>query len=112
MAKLHDLIQKLDTALREDATYFSGLQAIYQVQFHDDDAVYQIIIDGKDGKVVDGVNKEADCTLTFVKEDFEKALQGQLNGTEAFMSGRLVIKGDKGLALKLQTYMSNYVAVT
>jgi len=45
--------------------------------------------------------------MIFLKEDFEKATEGKLNGTEAFMNGRLKIKGDKGLALKLQTYLSS-----
>lgn len=112
MAELHDLFQKLNEALQDDATYFDGVEAVYQVQFHDDDAVYQIIVNEKDCKVVEGGNRKADCTLIFVKGDFEKALKGELNGTEAFMSGRLVIKGDKRLALKLQTYMSKHVAVT
>ncbi len=35
-------------------------------------------------------------------------VDGELNGTEAFMSGRLRIDGDMGLALRLQEVLSAY----
>lgn len=107
MAKLQELFQQLETAVKTDPDYFGGINAVYQFQFHDDDAVYQLILDGANSRVVEGAPETSNCTMIFVTEDFEKATAGKLNGTEAFMSGRLKIKGDKGLALKLQTYMSN-----
>lgn len=43
----------------------------------------------------------ADCTLTADAETFQGMLEGEVNPTAAFMSGRLKIDGDMGLAMKL-----------
>jgi putative sterol carrier protein len=43
-----------------------------------------------------------DVTMILGKGDFVKMFAGQLNATSAFMSGKLKIKGDLGLAMKLE----------
>ena len=48
---------------------------------------------------------DAGCTFVMSGEDFVKMFQGQLNPTTAFMSGQLKIKGDLGLAMKLEKLM-------
>ncbi|OSP55272.1 SCP2 sterol-binding domain-containing protein [Pseudoruegeria sp. SK021] len=42
-----------------------------------------------------------DVTLTADTETFRDILEGSLNPTTAFMSGRLKIDGDMGMAMKL-----------
>jgi putative sterol carrier protein len=42
-------------------------------------------------------------TLTMAAGDFVDLTQGKLNGMTAFMSGKLKIAGDMGLAMKLQS---------
>lgn len=44
---------------------------------------------------------QADCTMTANRETFEGILDGEVNPTAAFMSGRLKVDGDMGLAMKL-----------
>jgi putative sterol carrier protein len=44
---------------------------------------------------------EADCTMTASAETFQGMLDGEINPTAAFMSGRLKVDGDMGLAMKL-----------
>ena len=44
---------------------------------------------------------EADCTMTASAETFQGMLDGEINPTNAFMSGRLKVDGDMGLAMKL-----------
>ncbi len=44
---------------------------------------------------------EADCTMTADAETFQGILAGDINPTAAFMSGRLKVEGDMGLAMKL-----------
>lgn len=44
---------------------------------------------------------EADCILTADAETFQGMLAGDVNPTSAFMSGRLKVDGDMGLAMKL-----------
>ena len=44
---------------------------------------------------------EADCTLTANAETFQSLLDGDLDPTGAFMSGKLTVDGDMGLAMRL-----------
>lgn len=57
-----------------------------------------IILDPDGVRAADG---EADCTLIADAETFEAILNGELNPTSAFMSGRLQMDGDLGVAMRL-----------
>lgn len=54
-----------------------------------------------DGEGVRAGDEPADCTLSADAETFEAILSGELDPTSAFMSGRLKVDGDMGLALRL-----------
>ena len=62
-----------------------------------------VFIDGKSmpNTVSDGAGKTADCTIVLSLETFEKMVKGELDGTSAFMQGKLRVAGDMGLAMKL-----------
>ncbi|CAN5762699.1 SCP2 sterol-binding domain-containing protein [soil metagenome] len=59
-------------------------------------------IDGTEARADDA---PADCTMTASADTFEGILDGSLNPTAAFMSGRLKVEGDMGLAIKLGTIL-------
>ena len=59
-----------------------------------------------DGSTVTNEDKPADCTLSLSKADFEAMGRKELDPTMAFMSGRLKIAGDMGVAMKLQPILS------
>ncbi|MFG6498672.1 SCP2 sterol-binding domain-containing protein [Sulfitobacter sp. 1A13191] len=46
-------------------------------------------------------DEEADVTLSADAETFQSILQGDTNPTSAFMTGKLKIDGDMGMAMKL-----------
>jgi len=48
--------------------------------------------------------------MTLARDDFIKMFGGNLNPTAAFMSGRLKIKGDLSLAMKLEKLVKNLQA--
>ena len=54
------------------------------------------------GKVQAGTAPSPKCTVAAVDNDFLAIVNGKLNAQMAFMSGKLRIQGDMGLALKLQ----------
>jgi putative sterol carrier protein len=59
-----------------------------------------------DGKAESGKGDPSDNpNLTLVADagDWVKIMTGKLDGTAAFMQGKLKIKGDMGLAIKMQT---------
>ncbi len=65
-----------------------------------------IFIDGTgDANVVTGEDKDADCTISMSMEDLVKLRNGELNPMMAVMGGKIKIKGDMGLAMKLQTLL-------
>lgn len=82
------------------------------------DAVYQFDIEGDDGGtwtvdltaaadwVSAGPSDKAQCTIGMTTTDFMDMVEGRLDGTQAFMMGKLKIDGDMGLAMKLTTILS------
>jgi putative sterol carrier protein len=59
----------------------------------------------KDGtaKVSEGTHASPNMTMTLAASDYVDLIMGKLNGQMAFMSGKLKIAGDMGLAMKMQT---------
>jgi len=53
---------------------------------------------------------QADVTMTMSRDDFIKMFAGQMNPTSAFMTGRLKVKGNLGLAMKLENMMKSLQA--
>jgi putative sterol carrier protein len=78
----------------------SGLGGTLKFDFGEPGSVY---IDGKSSPntVSDGEGKTADCTISVSLDTFEKMVKGELDGTSAFMQGKLRVAGDMGLAMKL-----------
>jgi putative sterol carrier protein len=59
-----------------------------------------------DGKAETGKGEpgeQPNLTLSADSNDWVKIMTGQLDGTAAFMQGKLKIKGDMGLAIKMQS---------
>jgi len=80
-------------------------QGVYSINFSDfKPAEWYLDLKNGSGDVGEGAPKEgkANCTLSLKAEDFVKMASGQLKPTAAFMTGKLKIKGDMGLAMKLE----------
>ncbi|MBI4237973.1 MAG: SCP2 sterol-binding domain-containing protein [Deltaproteobacteria bacterium] len=54
-----------------------------------------------EGKVQGGSVATPKVTLLMTATDFEAMINGQLNAQQAFLTGKLKVKGDMGAALKL-----------
>jgi len=75
------------------------------------DGLAKVIIPGEGSIMIDSdgaraADDEADVTLTAAAEVFQGILTGDTNATMAFMSGKLSVEGDMGLALKLGAALS------
>jgi putative sterol carrier protein len=87
-----------------NATAAKGMNAVIQFNLGGDGGgQYHTII--KDGacSVQSGTHASPNMTLTMAATDYVDMIMGKLNGQMAFMSGKLKIAGDMGLAMKLQT---------
>ena len=75
------------------------------LKFHFGDS--NITIDGTNGKndVHEDHGEETDCTVDVALEDLLAMLDGSLNPMTAFMSGKIKVKGDMSVAMKLPTIM-------
>lgn len=49
---------------------------------------------------------DADCTLSADADVFQEILEGDTNPTAAFMTGKLKIDGDMGMAMKLASMLA------
>lgn len=63
----------------------------------------EIMLDGDGARAAD---EDADVTMTADADTFKSILDGDLNPTTAFMSGRLKIDGDMGAAMRLAPALS------
>ena len=71
-----------------------------------DGGTAKFVINGEGGIIIDGDgvragDEEADVTLTADADVFQDMLSGELNPTTAFMTGKLAVDGNMGLAMQL-----------
>ena len=96
MATLEEITEGLRQRFGED----SGLDATLKFDFGDDGVIF---VDATSvPNTVTNTDGEADCTLRISRENFLKMVSGEMDGTTAFMMGKLKIEGAMGVAMKLQ----------
>jgi putative sterol carrier protein len=62
-----------------------------------------IVIDGASTpNTVDNTSRDTDCTIELGIDTLGELISGELNPMNAFMTGKMKITGDMGVALKLQ----------
>lgn len=90
-------------AIQEKAGGMAPIGNSLKFDFGDD----KLLIDGKgDTNKVSLDDSEADCIIHVSKDDLIALFKGELNPMMAMMSGKIKIKGDMGVAMKLQSLLS------
>ena len=95
-------LQEITAKMKEGASSKSAFGNT--VKFATDQGV--IYIDGNQSPpAISNDDKAADCTIKMDFNDFTDLLGGKLDGMSAFMTGKLKIEGDMGVAMKLQSIL-------
>jgi putative sterol carrier protein len=95
-------LQEITAKMKEGASKKTAFGN--SVKFSTDQGV--VYIDGNQTPpTVTNDDKAADCTLKMDFSDFSDLIGGKLDGMTAFMTGKLKIEGDMGVAMKLQTIL-------
>jgi putative sterol carrier protein len=89
--------------IKDQAANISPIGAT--VKFVLDDHV--LYVDGTgDSNEVSTKNEDADCMISTSMDTFVKLKNGDLNPMMAMMTGKIKIKGDMAVAMKLQALLS------
>ncbi len=76
------------------------------VQFNVGSAVWTIDLKNGNGSVKNSAAEKADITINVSDDDFAALAAGTLNAQQAFMQGKIKVKGNMALAMKLNTVMA------
>ena len=97
----HDMsLEAITSKVQEMAEAADSLGSSIKFVFTGGEGV--VYLDGtSDPNTVSNEDKDADCTISVDIDDFNSMITGDLNPMAAFMSQKLSIDGDMGVAMKL-----------
>jgi putative sterol carrier protein len=99
---IKEFFQQLPDQLDQDAA--EDLSAVYQFDLSGTDGgQYCLIVQDGGCAVHEGRHPDPQVTFEMSGEDCLKILNGKLEGPAVFMSGRLRVEGDFGLAMQLKS---------
>lgn len=94
---MSDFLEQAAAELNTKITDFDGT-AKFAIE-----GVGSIMLDSDGARVGDG---DADVTLNADSDTFQAIFAGEINPTSAFMTGKLSIDGDMGMAMKLASALA------
>lgn len=99
--------QKIAGKLKSNPDLATSINATYVFDLTGDEGgQWTIDLTKEGGEIREGGMDDPNLTVKMAAADFVKLVNGSLNPQMAFMSGKLKIKGDMPLALKLQQILS------
>jgi putative sterol carrier protein len=97
-----EIFAAMPNSLNKEAA--KGLNAVYQFDLSGDGGgKWYVTINNQACDVKEGAHASPNITISMSAQDYIDLSAGKLNGQVAFMSGKLRISGDMGLALRMQS---------
>ncbi|MCD8509478.1 MAG: SCP2 sterol-binding domain-containing protein [Bacillus sp. (in: Bacteria)] len=101
--------QQLVSRVKEDPSHISDLNVTYQFNLEGEDGgTYQLKFADQTVEYAETPSFDPEITLEMSDKNFLKLVEGDLNPTVAYMGGKLKVKGELGLALKLNSVLKKY----
>lgn len=101
-----EIFSEINGRLQSDPSKAQGVNAAYQFDLSGDEGgQYHIVFKDGKGDAGPGAVDDPNITISMAAADMVDMVTGKLDPTMAFMSGKIKIKGDMGLAMKLQTIL-------
>jgi putative sterol carrier protein len=101
-AAVKEIFSQMPQNVNADAA--KGMNSVIQFNLTGDGGGnYYVEIKDGGANVSEGTHEKPNMTMTLAAADYVDLISGKLNGQMAFMSGKLKIAGDMGLAMKMQT---------
>ena len=101
-----EVFTEINNRIQSDPAKTAGMNAVYAFDLGGEQpGQYHISLKDGSADVGEGIPENPNITITMKSEDFVDLATGKLDGTMAFMSGKIKIKGDMGLAMKLQSVL-------
>jgi putative sterol carrier protein len=96
------VFEQMPARFRKEAA--QGLNVVYQFDLSGEGGgTWQVIIENDKCEVKEGTGRSPNTTISMTAQDYLDMVNGKLNPQMAFMSGKLRISGDMGLALRIQS---------
>ena len=105
MATVKETFEAMPTKFRADKAAGTNAAIQYEVSGEGGGTWHALIKDGS-CTVRDGAASNPSLTLQISAQDWLDMLSGKQSGQMLFMSGKLKVKGDMGLAMKLGSMFS------
>ena len=101
------IFEEMNTKMQADPSGVEGINAVYQfVVTGDTGGDWNVDLTADTPSVKAGKHDGPNCTITVADQDLVDIVSGKLNGQMAFMTGKLKIAGDMGLAMKLNKILA------
>lgn len=100
------MLDALVLRLQEFSSELAGLDAVFELDTKGDpDETYQLIIKGEHIEWLTGTPLVATCTIQMTRDHLYNLVDGSLDPTTAFLTGKIKIQGDRSQLIILQSIL-------
>ena len=106
---VEEIWTQVEQITEENPEVINGLEGTFAFRIKsNEEKQYTIKLVNNEANITKSLDETADCLLTMSEKNFKKLIDGSLNAPTAFMTGKLKVKGNLGLALKLENALKQF----